>query len=1598
MMFAGEFGRELENKYVNNIEFEIIKGRKTKIETALKIATHSVYEVEVGVSLPDLEPVRVIGAYTHQEKGYTGEASYKKGDKIYRIFGEALYDPAKNYKFLLDFTVPSRRVKIATTMAQQKTEKRAMLDIQWNADIDQSERFNLNLTYDIKSLEDFEVVFSMYYPTRTIGVSLKHNTADRYITNVEVFWSPVEKVKFYIIFRDDIYNGANRTELDVGFQSPFKLYEDLKLSVSLNQNNKQIQSKSTVTWSKKKKIIVSTDVRLPVTKESTDIVGTISTPFEDYESLSVTIRHRLQNELQSSAIVAWGKNRFSIATNGDYNINPLSRTFNGNFELHTPYEDMRILVLKANHNDDYRNFKTSATVQKQVSTNTDEFKADLTFSLSDTIGSGRPTSLSTLNTVGTLQVKMPNDQIDTNWELSQQLGSTKILFDVQPMRKNRFKVQFEETHTILPTDHSVKAKFELEIPSQSVRELSVDFDHVYKPGSMKTKASIIKDNLQMVAATTDFTVSSSLFDLDVLLTSVYSEDVVLKVSHYHSIMPYRGNFRLSWGDTPWKITGESELFYNNFGHHDATLKLFSPIPGANAITVTSKRQRNGLNWETSTKLNFNRQSVSANILYRFDHVKFTQISIKSSFPQFPGLTTSFKLDGTQHNFNGETAFEMVPYVPKILSDFNWSYYEGSRISGSFNLNTQFPQYPYMKTSFVSDMLGSSRLSNFSLEYLPTQIIKIDLNNRFSSAETMEGTLTVTSPFTENKEVVAVFTHIGNMKKFNTKATITSDYIKAPVVTEARFASQNGAVVFFTMKSPFRGYEFVELNLDHKNTDTGYHTKAKYETNGKSIEYENLLKHEKSGLEWQITFLTPFANITRTHFKINHKGEFPNTNTRAEVAYNENMITSDFNLSHDDLMSKASAVVTTPFERYKNIRMTVSKQGSLSDFSATAECEYSLKWHASMSHKFTPGEIHTSALLKSPYLPDDVSLAVNYTGTPTDFKAYLDYVLNPNYRTVGLAQYKYNYPNVLASAKTTTTIDNVAKVNEVLLKHMQEVDEEKGKFDISSQFLADVRDTKVNLDLAFNLDENDSGKKLRTQVILELPHPDFRFSRMQYDVEGDYSDKKITTSQKSKFILETPLLETVQHTAEMTLNMEEFRYHSMDKYMYGDQVATSEVTYTKGQVVYEYVTPLEGYETTKLVINYDHPTVQAAVQEKLPLKSFSIDGTLNGSWIPKSVTFYGKGSRENDRDTDQISELDIDTKISYGDSEVFGFKMNGQPKAAGGRLAFVTDQDLDIYAYEWKAKYGDIEDMQYSVNGNKGSYVTYIAKTKLKSAKNFDIAHVFSSSFEELTNLEFNVKNVKIGQDYRPIMKVGVVTNGEAKNIEIDSDIGYDIKDLTNMKVLGGFGIKTTFTELQDLRLKIHHEHGIAPFSIKDIAVVSFNNQKYLDLDAAFGAQNRMTGLISFTAPQEMAFSFDGLNEGESVKAKLDLNWNKANPDSQFQMEFDFNTKDASSQEKHFSVKFVRPSRTVSFSTHDTRSNGRIENSLSLYWDEEKGQGVVYVSDYTWHNIAGTQTHAADVSLELPMRKLETTLKTIHRGETIQTFYYLAVLSYFVLTE
>ncbi|KAH3831766.1 hypothetical protein DPMN_105036 [Dreissena polymorpha] len=678
-----------------------------------------------------------------------------------------------------------------------------------------------------------------------------------------------------------------------------------------------------------------------------------------------------------------------------------------------------------------------------------------------------------------------------------------------------------------------------------------------------------------------------------------------------------------------------------------------------------------------------------------------------------------------------------------------------------------------------------------------------------------------------------------------------------------------------------------------------------------------------------------------------------------------MIKTDFDLTHNDKASIVNAVVATPFNRYENVRTTITKTGSLDDFTATVEVLYSLNWTASLKHKYSANEIHTAALLKAPYLPDTVSLGFNYTGKLTDFSANIDYILNPNYRTLSEAKFKYNFPEVYLLSKMTTAIEKDVRVNEVLLRHTQDFKtNEVAK--VSSQFLANIREKKVNVDFNMNYNGKNSAIALwsfNTNLTVETPQPDFAKSVLVYSLVSE-SDFK----QQQHLVFETPMLEKLTMIDSNTFD--EQTITRSQKWMYGGDLFSQEQFWQKGRYTYSITTPFKGYEETRMELRYSE------FNDWMNKQPISADLSFTSSNLSAPVKMAANAVI--DAPNGAFNALNFSAVTTYAKDQKHTFDLAYKPGYANSKMTS-TKQGYELssaeLSYSLEKVNGIIKSSMLSAP------VEYSGITKLRTWKDFVITHKFTSPFEYVKHAEFQVQNQVVSGENKPGVLLKYIGAGKKDQVfSVKPSWTWKVRDAGNMKMSTALSMESPFEQFNNLDISWGHEHAIAPLRIKESALVKFNDKKYLDLETEFGALNKMLGVIAVHAPRQMEFSFTGVNEGESVNGDLNLNWDKQNSNSNFRMQFglaDSGTKN--SIKKDFSIRFTHPGRIVSLRNGYENSDGKISSLGNIFWDEEKRQGVSYDASYTKLVIRGVETHSSTVTVTLPTRKIEVSGSSTSKG-------------------
>ena len=1550
MFFAGAFGKEAVDKYISSFEFEIIKGRKTKVDAMLKIATHRIYEAEVGVQLPDLDPVRVRGMYTKEKDGFKADASFKRGPKLYSIAGEGTYKIGMVYKFKVDTRVPERRVKLILDSSSIKSVKHNMIDIQWDADKNIDDRFLVNITTDFKDWDDFEAAYTLHYPSRTIDFNMKHSSGPRYITSAHLSWSPKEKMDMKIIFRDDQLDDAKRTELSVEFVSPFEDYEELGLGVSIIRDSSQYQTKSSITWGKNKKILVSASAKVPITANSIDVVGTITTPFKSYGKMVAKIKHRFSNELDSSVLIDWGREKIVIKVSGNIENTPTKRSFLGDLEIRTPFEGLRIFMLHGEHSDDKRKFTSKVT--SDITINSDQESRRSYMIEMEMI---HDHTVAILDNKGTLGITISNDYTLVMWDVKAMLGHHHLIYEVVPQRGKNFKVAFDETYQFEP-HRRFETSLELFMPLEQVQEVSAKFMHEDRENYWKSETSIMKDKVEWYFDKVFYERSLGYVEFDTEIRSLYSEDIKVTMTNSYSIMPYNVHTKCQWAPNQ-VIDVNSYIFYDKFGTYDVSIDLTTPFRQVKEVSFKTNRQRNGLNWDVNANLEYApKRSINIDTSYRVDHTKFTSVSIRTPFPQFSNLEASFKLDGNKDKFDGMAELMVVPYVNKISTNFNWAYYKGTSLIGEFNLNTPFRQYPYMKAKVNSNMLGVSRLSLLEVEYLPTQVVKIESDYRFSSVDTLKGTIKVTSPYTENKEVVASFTHIGDRDEFATDAKITCECFERAAFTKATFSSKDAISVTFVMDSPFRGYETVDLKFNHRGEIRDFHTHLEYETNGEKMTMDNIFKVKKN-VELQMTLLTPFKNFSRSHFELTHKGKFPNTRTHSEVAFNEKEGHSDVILSHDDSSTVLTAEVVTPFKRYKKIAGKIVRKGDVHDFELESEFKYSQLWKAKYAHMFSEEMVTASALLTSPLLDEDFSFEFNQTNKMNDFSSYATYSMGSVYTSTSETKLKYDLPDIEFKVKTDTMVNNEKKSNEIVLLNAV-----KGS-DYYFKFYTVV--PKVLTDVEMSLKAGrDSIMDYDSHAILELPFPSLASTQVFYKANSEIKGiKRISTSD---FTMETTMLERISQVSREETDMGDFVYTRTIVSKYGDHSATETTYFDMNKFSVDYVTTFEDYRDFNILVEYSGSIIDERKQKKNYEYYEYIE--MDGKKEIAREGYYGYPDTVTKPATLSVVGTLKSSALKGPVIANYDLKLDDENEH---RLQLQLPQDdfrkTDaVLTYEFK----DEISLDFSLESSAMNVpVTASSKLRHSNMADFEMSAVFTSGITNFTSLNFEVKNEKLMSEYTPSLTLSwedskkvpqqIALDGKSKWVELESG---------QIELGLGLGIKTPFTVLQDMKFDYDYEFALSPVRVKESVLAQHNSKKYLDLDVEISAVDKFSGIVTFRAPTPMTYSLIADNRDESVSGDLSLNWNKDDANSFLRLQFDLtDSGDISAMKKSFMVRATHPQRTIGIHNQFEKNNDKIVSTGKVSWNEKNKQEASY--DLAYDKYAD-DLHNAVMKVTVPSRSVE----------------------------
>ncbi|KAL3868012.1 hypothetical protein ACJMK2_040851 [Sinanodonta woodiana] len=1611
---SGNIEQETLDKYSSNIEFEYQRGQRQRIQTMVKMIRGQTYELALDYEAPNEPKVHAGGMVSWENMTFSANGKVQRGSKVYSIDTSGSRPTDRSAKYLLSVNTPWRHVITMLEGGIESSLRRVMFDVKWDADKDLDQRVLFNVSTNLKSFRDFEISTNFHYPSQTVGMNLKHSSGDRFITHADLSWSPDKIIDANMIFRNERKSGDyHRVEYEFMIKSPFENFENIGCDISYVRDSTQYKSKASVTWAEMKKILISAGAKRPVSFTSLDVTGNIETPFIDYKSMTLRFQHRFLDDLDSNIVVQWGRNRFSAQATGGYKATQTGRIINGKLDVRTPFTGARTLLLNFDHNDNMETFTTNMIFNKEsvaykVSVEVKEASSDIKH----------------LSHSGKMRIVIPNDDIKTVWEIRTTPSTINTLVDIVPSRNNRFKLQFDSNMGMEATNSKIAAGFELLIPTEHLKELKVDFLHEYRSDYGRVMFSVIKDQANVVLYDQDYQLLPGSFTFNHKISSMYTEDFIIKFASSYAAMPYLGELKVTWA--PYQvITVNTNIFYNEFGIFDVFLRMTTPFQMLADVSAKSNRKRVGSDWVVQNEVSYGPgQKVTFETTYRFDYVKLLILSLQTPFPQFQSLQYEIRLEGTPENFKGDTSFSLIPYVQKITASAKWmKMYDN--LDASFKLTTPFPSYPYMQASTKSNMLGLSRVSSLTLEYLPTQVIQVDSNYRFTSIDNLQGTIIIKSPFTENKPVTSTFTHVGKFAKFHTNAKITCDCIVRPVYVDADFDSTDLVSAAFEMSSPFRGYEITNFKLIHRGqTWSDFRTEVKYETNNKTINIESMFKISDK-YEGKLLMLTPFPVVSQVGLVFNHAGQFPNMQSHAELIYNDYRSIGDLAMTHSRQSTSGSLTMTTPFPELNHLGVTFSRTGTFPNIQTSGEVSYNDdKFNSSLNVEHSQTKSLGSFSLITPYqVLNNFRLVMGNQGKVPNIRSHGEVVYN---------QYQFNSDFTFSQAKDATSghisirtpFSNIRKA-EAKFRHTGEFPNMHSSGEVvygdnRIESHVDLRRSEAATSVLLSMTTPFEGfEDIRASASMTGVLSSFQAEgevtyapamKMRGTLNHQYTSDSITTGAvlsipyfNDDFIIDYTQTGTwPEFTQKVTATLgKDYRYEKTTKISYMNtkllvdvhQITTYSGETTKVAGLFEYeqsdslLASKLNAEYNEHKINLEYMLRYILQQQRLvELESSAVFdmpfANIGYNKAQFSLNVDGKFDLTSSLTSPRIDPVSFTLYHMYTEGEAIKENLAIQyaegksvtytlvANKMGANLRVTSPFDYRAANFEFMITHrGNLKDSEQVVTFTMLQMSPVRLQTGLKYNSLYDMegSFKFTSGFNKFENIQTVVQSRKIGSSYMPNLEVSW-----ARNKKLTADGMFDLSsDTTRTSIKSSLNIATPFDVLRSMKIQVASNHLINLERIWQTVMAQHNGKVYLDMETEMTVMDKYTGLVTFRQPRLMEFSFSGRNQGQSAEADLNLNWNKDDAKSNFGLSFGLADKgDASASEKNFHLKAIHPERTILLKTNFQNNRTGLTSTGSLSWDANQNQVVSYDLSVIDGSGRDTKLKVVGLRLSVPTRTID----------------------------
>lgn len=1023
-----------DHQFTSNMNVQIGKSENS-IVTSWKRSSPTALMVSSNVNLQNMEPMKLEGEYSFGPQTYSGKALVSKGKITYSASASTdLQEDA--VQLTTDLLYPSRHI-VATVDGSRTGDKyTARADLRLNADQDDSDRIVLKGSGNFPSRDNVDGSLTLQYPGRTVALNFKNLAQSKLISHVDFQWEAGKVVSVDTSFGDVSKREIRDITGDLKVRTPFQTLK--KLDISLNQ---QIQASQYVTsmdieWNPKQIVSTTLSLRRPISLSTINAELLAKTPMKSMKNIQVTLNHRLDDQLSTSMAAKWNKQSaqadISLTKQGDSNIKgqiDIKTSFRALDKAEISFNYLNSMKMKSAEIKMIKN-KDKYAVSSEMKHNVNGWNIENNGNFRITLPSesfvtewDHTNTMNDISSSGTMTWRDNRVSIKYNGhqDMAITAGNMRSSLEIQstfaPVRDIMLTMDHEHKTGLIDSslklikdgttiatadgqytrqDGNANGVFRMTNPF-GPDDISAKIDSTYKnyplTGHLEVSAS---PELKVVL---DGSVTISNGDVD----------SSLQIEMPYSMKPINLKFAKLMDSGDVKTTGSIQLpgnvmSYESRYRNDRIKKVGLILTPPSAVPMSAEFEIQGTTeaFRAQGKLNTlpligtwsatgswdSSDGLSGNIRINtpFKNVSYVQASAESTM--------------NNKDRQGIITLEYMPNKEiKLVSVYRLR--DPTDLKATVTLNTPFEIMPY--TSFGFSHTGDMQQFNNQAELEYQAGKRLSAESSFSSLNGLLGSAKITSPMTT--DISGSFSHTGNLNNFKSHGELTWGKTSAidlqhesdnnnyktnldvscgrdryesqmKIETEPRLSAE------VTLKTPINKLENTKIAQSFDGTYKQFSTHSEFSNSYMGQYMTDITMNLNSPMSGEISVKTPTKGYRNMRAAFTHEGPINKFSSHFELANGASQIVGDVKMSTDPTIS-FEASVQTPIKQFRLSRVSLTHDGSLTNFKSHAELQRNKDISEADLSVSASRKIDVDFKVRSPYM-NTLKVSLDHWGSMKKF--------------------------------------------------------------------------------------------------------------------------------------------------------------------------------------------------------------------------------------------------------------------------------------------------------------------------------------------------------------------------------------------------------------------------------------------------------------------------------------------------------------------------------------------------------------------------------------------------------------------------------------